>query len=186
MNKKKSKNPSWIDVKKSIGSSEHSQLIDLVKDLYKLSEENKNFLPARCLAGDDPIKRYKKIILHALYPDVMAEKDEFDFDRADKAIVDYMKATSDDEGTADLMIHYVECGDKFILDYGDIEDFFYDALIEMYEKAIEKGPLPAESPEGNSARQTDPHRCFDKLGSPGDTLFGPQKHAGCFGMKSNW
>lgn len=34
------------------------------------------------------------------------------------------------------MIHYVECGNKFTLDYGDINEFFYDALIEMYEKAI--------------------------------------------------
>ena len=138
MSKKKSKKLSWIDVKKSIGSFDRSQLINLVKDFYQLSESNKTFLHARCLVGDDSLKRYKKVILHALYPDVMDEKDYFDFDRADKAINDYAKATGDDEGTADLMIHYVECGNKFTLDYGDINEFFYDALIEMYEKAIKK------------------------------------------------
>jgi hypothetical protein len=66
----------------------------------------------------------------------MDEKDFFDFDRADKAINDYIKATADDEGSADLMIYYVECGNKFTLDYGDVDQFFYDALIEMYTKAI--------------------------------------------------
>lgn len=70
MQKKKSKKQSWIDVKKSIGSFERSQLIDLVKDLYQLSEENKTFLHARCLVGDDSLKRYKKIIFNSLYPDV--------------------------------------------------------------------------------------------------------------------
>jgi len=36
------------------------------------------------------------------------------------------------------LIYYVECGNKFTLDYGDINELFYDALIEMYGKAIEK------------------------------------------------
>ena len=34
------------------------------------------------------------------------------------------------------MIYYVECGNKFTLDYGDINESFYDALVEMYKKAI--------------------------------------------------
>ena len=34
------------------------------------------------------------------------------------------------------MIYYVECGNKFTLDYGDINEAFYDSLIEMYEKAV--------------------------------------------------
>ena len=136
MSKKKSKRPSWIDVKKSIRSFDHSQLVDLVKNLYQLSKENKTFLHARCLDGNDSFKQYKKIIFDSLYPDEMDIKDDFDFDRAEKAINDYAKATNDDEGTADLMIHYVESGNKFTLDYGDINEFFYDALIEMYEKAI--------------------------------------------------
>jgi hypothetical protein len=136
MAKKKSKKPSWIDIKKSIKKLDSSQLIDLLKDLYQLSEENKSFLLARCLIGSDSLGRYKKVILDSLYPDVMDEHDNFEFDRADKAINAYAKATSDDEGIADLMIYYVECGNKFTLDYGDIDEFFYDALIQMYEKAV--------------------------------------------------
>jgi len=102
MSKKKSKKPGWIDVKKSIGSFDRSQLINIVKDLYQLSESNKTFLHARCLVGDDSLKQYKKIIFHSLYPDVMDKNDKFDFDRAEKAIKDYAKATGDDEGAADF------------------------------------------------------------------------------------
>jgi len=138
MSKKKSKKLSWIDVKKSIGNFDRSQFVSLLKDLYQLSESNKIFLHARCLIGDDSFKQYKKIIFHSLYPDVMDTKDDFDFDRADKAIKDYAKATGNNEGIVDLMIYYVECGNKFTLDYGDIDEFFYEALIEMYDKAIKK------------------------------------------------
>ena len=66
MKKGKSKKPIWVDVKKSIGSFERSQLIDLVKDLYQLSEENKIFLHTRCLVGDDSLKRYKNVIKLAM------------------------------------------------------------------------------------------------------------------------
>ena len=49
MKKKKSKKLSWIDVKKAVNKFDYSQLVDIVKDLYQLSEENKTFLYARCL-----------------------------------------------------------------------------------------------------------------------------------------
>jgi hypothetical protein len=133
-----SKKSSWIDVKRSIGRLERNQLVDLVKDLYRLSEENKTFLHARCLAGSDALKRYKKTIRNSIYTDVMDEDDNQGFDLADKAVKDYAKATGDDSGIADLMIYYVECGNKLTLEYGDINEFFYDALVEMYQKAIQK------------------------------------------------
>lgn len=36
----------------------------------------------------------------------------------------------------DLMIHFVECGNGFTLEYGDIDEGFYDALVNMYVKAV--------------------------------------------------
>jgi hypothetical protein len=134
MKKQKSKKPTWIDVKKSLKDFDSSQFIELVKELYQLSNENKNFLHARFDGGSASLQNYKKIILDSLYEDVL--DDNFDFDKADNAIKTYAKAAKDNEGTADLMVYYVECGNKFTLDYGDIHEAFYDALIEMYEKAI--------------------------------------------------
>ena len=60
MTKKKSKKPKWNDVKKSLKNLENSQLIDLLKDLYELSEGNKAFLNARYLTENDSLERYKK------------------------------------------------------------------------------------------------------------------------------
>jgi len=136
MKKKKLKEPTWIDVKRSIKDIEGSKLIELVKELYQLSDENKNFLHARFNGGIASIKKYKKIIYDSLYLDVLDDSNNFDFDKADKAINTYAKATNDNEGIIDLMIYYVESGNRFTLEYGDINEAFYDALVEMYEKAI--------------------------------------------------
>jgi hypothetical protein len=148
MKKKKSKEPTWIDVKRSIKDIEGVNLIKLVKELYQLSDENKNFLHACFLDGTASLKKYRKTILDSLYLDVMDDNDNFDFEKADNTITAYGKATSDNEGIADLMIYYVECGNKFTLDYGDINEAFYDALIEMYEKAVKSvSKLPKNKQE---------------------------------------
>ncbi len=146
MKKDKSKKITWDNVEKSIKSFESSQLIELVYDLYQLSTENKNFLHARFSRDDTILLRYKEIISNCLYPDAMDEND--DFAKAKKAIKDYAKATGNADGTIDLMIYYVESGNQFTLDYGDINEFFYDDLIAMYEKASKTVlKLPQEKQE---------------------------------------
>ena len=136
MKKQKSKKPTWVDVKRSIRNIKNSNLIELVKDIYELSDENRNFLHARLLSGSSSLSQYKKIISDSLYPNIFDERHDFNFIKANKVIEAYTKATNDNEGAADLMIYYVECGNRFTLDYGDINEAFYDTLIEMYEKAI--------------------------------------------------
>jgi hypothetical protein len=36
------------------------------------------------------------------------------------------------------MVFFVECGINFTLSYGEIDDEFYDSVLLMYEKAIQK------------------------------------------------
>ena len=136
MQKKKSKNQTWIDVKRSVRKLEVSQLVELIKDLYQLSDENKNFLRARFQAGSATLRKYKKIISESLYPDIFEDDDDFDYEKANKTIEAYAKATNDNRGTADLMIYFVEFGNKITLDYGDINERFYNELVEMYREAI--------------------------------------------------
>ncbi len=138
MPKKKSKKTAWNDVNTSIKEYDRSQLVDLVRDLYQLSDTNKNFLHSRYSIGNDPLQPYKKIIENTLYPDVLDNYSDIDFDRAENAIYEYSKAVGNPEGIADLMISFVECGNKFTLDFGDIYEEYYDALVDMYDKAIMK------------------------------------------------
>lgn len=43
----------------------------------------------------------------------------------------------DPYGEGELRIFYAECGNNLTLSYGDIDEDFYNAILEMYEYAIE-------------------------------------------------
>jgi len=132
----KNKTTSWIDVKKLIKKFDKNQLIELVGDLYRLSADNKIFFHTRFSLGQDPLETYKRIIQNAMHP--YLENDEvLDVETANEAIKNYSKAVDNPKGEAELMIFYVECGNNFTLSYGDIDEDFYDSVLDMYELAIE-------------------------------------------------
>jgi len=132
----KNKTPSWIDVKKQIKGFNKKELFDLIRDFYHLSPDNKNFSHTRFSLGKDSLDPYKRIIQNTMDPDI--EKNEaLDMKTAKKAIKSYAKAVDNPQGEAELMIFFIECGNNFTLSYGDIDEEFYDALIDMYEIAIE-------------------------------------------------
>jgi len=129
--------PCWNHVATSIQHFEKKELIDLVKDLYQLSPENKDFFHIRfATAGEEPLNRYKKILRNSLHP-CLEEHETLQIERANDVIKRYSKALDNPVGEADLRIFYVECGNNFTLSYGDIDEDFYDALLDMYEYAIE-------------------------------------------------
>ena len=137
MIKTKMRDPSWSDVKESIASLDTSELIQLIAGLYRLSKGNRDFLHARFSIGDDPIAPYKKVIEECKFPDVFKNK-PIQISTAKKAINEYSTAVSDTKGEAELMTYFVECGNQFTVEYGDIGEGFYDALLRMYARAIKK------------------------------------------------
>ena len=134
---KKRKGPTWTDIKAVLVNSEQKQLLKLVADLYKFSDENRTFLHTRFNVGEDQLGSYKKIIDECLFPDVFSNK-PVQVAKAKKAISSYSKALGDDLGQAELMVYFVECGNSFTLDIGDLYQEFYDALNSMYQRAIDK------------------------------------------------
>lgn len=116
---------------------DQKQLLKLIADLYKFSNENKTFLHTRYSVDGDKLGPYKKIIDENMYPDVFRNK-PIQVAKAKKAISSYSMAAGDDMGHAELMVYFVECGNNFTLDIGDINEEFYDALNSMYQRAIDK------------------------------------------------
>jgi hypothetical protein len=135
--KTKRRDPSWSDVKESIASLDRSELIQLIAGLYRLSKGNRDFLHARFSIGDDPIGPYKRIIEECMFPDVFKNK-PIQISTAKKAINEYSKAVGDAKGEAELMTYFVECGNQFTVEYGDIGEGFYECLLRMYARAIDK------------------------------------------------
>ena len=118
----------WSDVKKNIQEFNKDELLNLIKDLYDNSKENKNFLNAKfCGNNRQSLEEYREKVIHPFFPKNKRFGD-LKFAPAKKAIRDYKKATNDLLGTLDLMLTYVESGTKFTLEYGDIDENFYNSL----------------------------------------------------------
>ena len=132
----------WKDIKTTLLSKTDTEVMKLVKDLYALSEENKTFIHSRYNLGGDPLEPYKEIITEALYPDFNWNQ-PISLSTGRKAISDYYKSTKDKLGQIELMVHYLETGNQFTLDYGDIDEPFYASLERMFNRIlneIEKQP----------------------------------------------
>jgi hypothetical protein len=129
------KSASWQEIRRMLTAKSHEELLQLISDLYALRPEVQDFLHARFLPAKKPLAPYKKTIQTALYPDVVHGED-LDLARGRKAISDYKKATNDPLGTLDLMVYYVECGTRFTVEYGEIDEEFYESLDAMFTQAV--------------------------------------------------
>jgi hypothetical protein len=135
--KSKSVDATWSNMKVEIAKIDMRELVSLVADLYHFSKENQAFLHARFAVVANPLDPYKQIIAECMYPDIYKNK-PVQISKAKKAISDYSKAVGDSLGEAELMTLFVERGNAFTVEFGDIDEEFYGALNRMYRHAIEK------------------------------------------------
>lgn len=84
--------------------------------------------------NDEILAPYKKIIKNSLYPSF---SNPISLSTGKAAISAYKKTTNDPDGTLELMMFYVECGNQFTVDLGDIDENFYCSLETMFEKILE-------------------------------------------------
>ena len=129
------KSLSWQNARSSLKGYDRDSLLKLVGEMYRLSPENRDFLQARLMPDLDRATPFKKRLRATLNPDAFGKFD-YDLAVAKRAIREFSQASSDPEAIADLMIYAVECGNKFTLNCGDINERFYDGLIEIYAAAI--------------------------------------------------
>ena len=119
---------SWTRLREQLTRLEPSQLLDLLRDLFQRSAENRRFLTAK-LAGEDAagaLEDYRERIQAAFAGGDPPQPPRLGEGR--KAIRDYRKATSDLEGTADLMLAYVEAGTDYSRQHGDMSEAYYHSL----------------------------------------------------------
>lgn len=132
----------WKNVKTVLAGKSNAEILKLVSDLYALNEANKSFIHSRYSIGTNLLEPYKEIISGALYPDII-QNQPIRFSVGKKAISDYFKATKNEIGQIELMIYYVEMGNQFTINYGDIDEQFYSSLESMFNRIlsnIEKQP----------------------------------------------
>ncbi|PRY21254.1 hypothetical protein CLV78_110129 [Aliiruegeria haliotis] len=132
--------PSWIDIKQIISGWSDKQLVGLVQDLYRLCPENAAFLNARLLQQSTPKQKlapYKKRIRAAVSPKE-PWKQKVRLSEGRKAISDFKKANGNVRDVLTLMTYYVQCGNDFTLEFGDIDERFYDSMCTMVRQITDR------------------------------------------------
>lgn len=132
----KNRKTTWSQIKAVIDLQPEKAIRDLLRDLYRLSEENRGFIHARLATDPSTIRPYIKAVEDAVYPDAYHNK-PVRLGEARRAIATYRRATGDRAGTLELMIRYVECGTEFTADFGDIDERFYSSLSSMFDDVVQ-------------------------------------------------
>jgi hypothetical protein len=127
--KRTMKPSSWSALRRHLATWDKPALLALVKDLYEAAAGNRDFIQARCQAGEsggEILEKYRGKIVEQFYP--ARGEAKLRLGEARKAIRDYRKATGNLPGTAELLMTYVEQGAEFTHDYGDIDERFYNSV----------------------------------------------------------
>ena len=134
----KPKKPTWSQLSKVLNRCESQVLVELIRDIYDASPENRLFLQTKVLGSadiDSVLPPYRERIIRQFFPSRGYGK--LDLMAARAAIREFKKATGSVAGTIELMLTYVENGTSFTLQYGDITSAFYSSLTSVYgEMAI--------------------------------------------------
>jgi hypothetical protein len=140
---KVNKSKTWNEIEKKITKFKKKQLIELINNLYKLSDENQLFFTTYFSKQQDLLKPYKKIIQESMHP-FLEENEPLNIKAAQDAVTNYMLATNDHLGKFDLLCFFVECGTNFISTYDYPDDDYFEAVFEAFEDAVD---IAIESPE---------------------------------------
>ncbi len=136
----------WQNVRRKLSDWSKPALIALVKDLYEVSPENRDFFHARFQAEADDgaaLEKYRRKIVGQFFP---ARGDgKLKLAEARKAIRDYQRATGNLTGGIDLRLTYVENGTEFTHEFGDINESFYNSLESVLNEMVRL--LLRDSPE---------------------------------------
>ena len=133
----KQKSLTWSQFKTKLSGVSHQELLNIIRDLYKLNPDNKVFLSSHLQIGDprNLSEPYRRRIRNEFNPDRGFPK--LNLKAARKALNDFKKASTDPRAVADLMVYYVEQGVQCTLQYGDIHEGFYSSLESVFTDAIE-------------------------------------------------
>ena len=126
----------WSDLKKILQDTDKKELIDLIRDLYKRSADDRRFITARYAkveGGSEILEAYRKKVINVYYhPRGAASQPRYSV--AKKAINDYSEASGDIKGTMDLALTLVENVMKYLHEFSGIDEASRVGGSDMMEK----------------------------------------------------
>lgn len=111
------------------------QLLEIIGDLCSLNEDVRLFLETRLMNSPVSIEPYRKKICAAFRVDPIYDEN-LEWHIADRAVEQYRIAAGDEQGLAELLILYVKKANNYTLEYGDIDEAYYEAMEEAFQTAV--------------------------------------------------
>ncbi len=116
---------------KELKNLEREELYSLLLDLSSLRKENADFLKLKLQSGaDEAVTYYKQKIKEALW------QEKTNLREARKAIANFKKISKSTEHLLELMVFYVENGEKVDNEYSDMYEAFYSSMEAMFDQII--------------------------------------------------
>lgn len=125
-------------LKKELKALDQKELIQLIAELYKVSDDVKLYVSNRFMGEEAILALYettKKKIRHEFFPERGMGK--LRLKEVKNAIADFKKLAGDKVKTLDLMLYSVEMGTEYTLTFGDISEAFYNSMLSMFEKLVD-------------------------------------------------
>ena len=124
------------DLKRELKKLDNAEIIDLISTLYKSNDKAKEILNTRFVGEKyqlDALDGYKNKMHDEFFPRNMRKMPSL---RVAKTLITDFKKIGSFEMVLDLMLYYVECGNEFTNEYGDIDDPFYDSLCSVFGQFV--------------------------------------------------
>jgi len=125
------------DIRRYLNQQTKEALAEEIVSLVKTFPDVKDYYHTRLFPAEhaEVLSKYKKIIQYEFFPPRGFGKLQLSTIR--KAISAYKKVSSGAEGTIELLLYFVGQGAKFIDEYGDIKESFYDSMESAYQEACQ-------------------------------------------------
>lgn len=128
-----------------LDSLDKKDLLELVKGLASLSEDSDAYVHAflhREHCPEVSLEKYKKIIDRALLYDpgsiYESADNDYDLEKCEKTLKAYWSASKmNKHGYVELLVYTIEEANKITLDYGDIDEGYYESIEEWYDEAAQ-------------------------------------------------
>lgn len=123
---------------KKLNTMNQEELVKIISDLFKTNksvEARLNLLILGDEYGNELLEKYKKQLYKIFNPSNIV-RTGFSLDRAQMVLSDFADICDSGRWYGDLALYFAECATDFTMNYGDINEKFYDSLGDAYHDAV--------------------------------------------------
>lgn len=133
----------WGAIKTRLKGLGTADLVNLLRDVYQASPENRQFLRGRLLPSAADLEKYRIRVVDAIFPDPFSRR-RVSVAEAERLIRHYRLSTHDEPGVVDLMLSMVEAGTEQSVDLAYGDDSYFASLERVLEGVVKALPLVPE------------------------------------------